>query len=63
MSYSCVGRLLDRREIETVLVDAFYREQLDEFFEHRCPEGHTDFGVTCPSDRARLHLEGRQGGG
>lgn len=50
--YSCTGRLCERRELETALVDAQTRASMEWSLEHYCPADATKHGTTCPSDRS-----------
>lgn len=55
--YDCTGRLLERREVQTELVDAQTRASLDWTLEHYCPKDAGKHEVTCPgAGRSRLRV-------
>lgn len=52
--YDCAGRLLERREVETELVDAQTWTSLNGTLEHYCPADPARHTVIC-SDHGRPH--------
>lgn len=54
--YSCTGRLLERREVETELVDGQVRASLEWTLEHYCPTDPAKHAVICCAAHAALRL-------
>lgn len=54
--YSCSGRLLERREIETELMDGQVRASMEWTLEHHCPSDPVRHAVTCCDGHGQTQL-------